>query len=232
MSAGAYQGQELDVFALAGRWKAYVRSQLQPYLRGDVLEVGAGIGATTVWLLDERATSWTCLEPDGELAKRIPRGGATARCQVLVGTLAALPPIPRFNAILYLDVLEHIDGDAGELRRAEERLRPGGAIVVLAPAHQALYSQFDRAIGHHRRYSRASLRAIAPPGYREERIWYLDSAGMLASVFNRYLQRSGSPSRGQVLLWDRVLVPVSRVLDRLLGFRLGKSVLAVWIKAP
>lgn len=228
--AQSYQGCELDVFALATHWKAYVRAKLRPVLRGEVLEVGAGIGATCRALIDERVARWTCLEPDPELAKRIPRDGPMARCEVRVGTLEELPRDWRFDAILYLDVIEHIVDDAAELRRAAERLNPGGALAVLAPAHPSLYTEFDRVIGHHRRYTRASLRAVAPPRCREESVRYLDSAGLLASAGNRLFLRSGSPSRGQVLFWDRVLVPISTALDVLTGFRLGKSVLGVWTK--
>ena len=82
---------------------------------GDVLEVGAGIGATCRTLINERVARWTCLEPDPELAKRIPRDGPMARCEVRVGTLEELPRDRRFDAILYLDVIEHIVDDAAPL---------------------------------------------------------------------------------------------------------------------
>jgi len=59
-----YVGQELDLFALADNWKSYVKAQIAIYLTGDVLEVGAGIGATTAALHDGTARRWVCLEPD------------------------------------------------------------------------------------------------------------------------------------------------------------------------
>src|SRR6187200_2180852 len=67
----SYVGQELDLFARAANWKAYFRSVLAPFIRGDVLEVGAGIGQTTRHLCDGRQRSWTCLEPDPALAERL-----------------------------------------------------------------------------------------------------------------------------------------------------------------
>jgi len=57
---------------------------------------------------------------------------------------------------------------------------------------------------------------------------YLDSAGLLASLGNRLLLRQAMPSAAQLRIWDSCLVPVSRGLDRLLGYRLGKSILGVW----
>ena len=67
----AYVGGELDLFALAKNWKTYVRTQIADYIRGDVLEVGAGIGGTTVALHDGTARHWVCLEPDATLAARL-----------------------------------------------------------------------------------------------------------------------------------------------------------------
>jgi hypothetical protein len=59
---------------------------------------------------------------------------------------------------------------------------------------------------------------------------YLDSVGVIASGANRLLLRSGMPTASQVALWDRVMVPVSRVIDPLFGRRIGKSILGVWRK--
>lgn len=99
---------------------------------------------------------------------------------------------------------------------------------MLCPAHQFLFTPFDAAIGHHRRYDAPRLRAVAPPSLELERCIYLDAVGMLASLGNKLLLRSASPTEGQIQLWDRLMVPLSTHLDGWLGHRLGKSVLAVW----
>ena len=87
---------------------------------------------------------------------------------------------------------------------------------------------FDAAIGHARRYSRGTLRDAVPPGLVCERLDYLDSVGMLASLGNRLLLRAAQPTAGQIALWDGVMVPLSHVLDPLLMRRVGKSVLGIW----
>src|SRR6266566_1942810 len=73
MSRYRYGGEELCLFAAAVNWKRYIRSVVQPYVVGDVLEVGAGIGGTTRVFCDGRQRSWTCLEPDPELAATLER---------------------------------------------------------------------------------------------------------------------------------------------------------------
>lgn len=232
-SAAHYIGDELALFEHATNWKAYYGGHLRPYLGGRVLEVGAGIGGTTRALCDGRAADWLCVEPDAALATRIGTLLATRAlppvCRVHVGTLADLPAAEGlFDAILYIDVIEHIANDAAELGRAYARLAPGGALLIVVPAHQWLFSKFDAAIGHFRRYSRARLQQVLPAGGRVRQLAYLDSLGLLAAAASKVFLSQTYPSLTQIKFWDRALVPISRAfLDRLTGYAIGKSVLAV-----
>jgi SAM-dependent methyltransferase len=225
-----YMGSELEIFAHASHWKSYVQSQLRPYLVGDILEVGAGIGGTTQVLNDGTQRRWVCLEPDSEFAKKIRSLSHLRNCEVRVGMLPDINAQEKFDAILYIDVLEHIKDDSVELHQAAQHLKANGVIVVLAPAFPWLYTPFDAAIGHFRRYTRNSLRAIAPYGLREEKSVYLDAFGVLASAGNLLFLRAANASVGQMRFWDNYLVRLSRFIDPLLAFSLGRSVLAIWRK--
>jgi len=219
-----YAGSELALFEKAVNWKRYWRARIAPFVHGNVLEAGAGIGANTKLLADLPYRSWTCLEPDAALAALIEL--PTGQHRKIVGTIADSPG--SFDTIIYIDVLEHIEDDAAEMARAAARLNPGGHLIVLAPAHAFLYTPFDAAIGHFRRYCRASLRRTAPVGLRASKIMYLDAVGLLASAGNRLLLRQSMPTEQQILAWDRLMIPISRAIDPLLGHHLGKSVLGVW----
>jgi SAM-dependent methyltransferase len=235
MSAYHYGGSELTVFEQAVNWKSYFNSHVKDHIRGRVLEVGSGLGATTRLLCDGRQREWLGLEPDPRLADemrdRLARRPFPIPVEVRVATLADLPADEFFDTILYIDVLEHIEDDRRELERAAAHLQPGGTVIVLAPAHQYLFTPFDAAIGHYRRYSTRSLRAVAPSSLKQEKLFYLDSVGMLASLANRLLLHSAQPSLKQVRFWDRFLVRSSRLIDPLLQYRLGKSVIGVWRRA-
>jgi hypothetical protein len=226
-----YIGQELEIFAHALRWKAYYASLLKPYIGPRVVEVGAGMGATTPFLCDGSQEAWICLEPapnlERSLAEQVAEGKLPACCQARPGTVADLGP-ERFDTLIYIDVLEHIQDDAAELQLAAEHLEPSGRLIVLSPAHQSLYSPFDQAIGHYRRYDREMLSALTPGNCCLERCLYLDSAGLLLSLGNRVLLRQSMPTLKQILFWDRWVIPTSKILDRLFGFRFGKSILAIW----
>jgi SAM-dependent methyltransferase len=224
----AYVGQELDIFREAKNWKRYWAAQVRPYVTGDVLEVGAGLGANIGYLSNPSVRSLHCLEPDEALAGQLRQAaGGQPNIIVSTGTVAGLAE-QSFDAVLYADVLEHIEDDKGELRRAAALLRTGGALIVLAPAHQALFNAFDTALGHYRRYDRSSLAACSPPSARLEKMWYLDSVGLLASSANKLVLKQSLPTRRQIAFWDTCLVPASKLLDPVVGYRAGKSIAAVW----
>jgi 2-polyprenyl-3-methyl-5-hydroxy-6-metoxy-1,4-benzoquinol methylase len=230
MTNYTYIGSELELFRAATHWKDYYYQMIRRYLGATVLEVGAGIGGTTQVLCRQRHDRWLCLEPDRMLVEVFKaESNVPAICEIRQTVLADLPATETFDVILYIDVLEHIEADAAEVQRVAAHLKPGGFLVVLAPAHQWFFSPFDAAIGHYRRYNRASLQALAPQGLTLMQIKYLDSVGLLASLGSRFLGQK-MPTPSQIKLWDNWMVPASRVLDRVFNYTIGKSVLGVWTK--
>jgi SAM-dependent methyltransferase len=204
----SYPGAELPLFAHARNWKFYVKSEVGEYLFGDVLEIGDAIGGTTIAPTDGSARRWLCLEPDqnqvNQLQSLVARNSALAPL-VIVGSLAAFAQKPTFNCILYIDVLEHIDDDHLQIRTAAQLVRPGGYIVVLSPAHQWLFSEFDKSIGHRRRYNKQSLGKM-PSGWKEIKLKYLDSVGVLVSLGNVFA------------LWNYGIVSVCRFHEHSTAF--------------
>jgi SAM-dependent methyltransferase len=235
MPEGNYIGSELEIFKHAVNWKRYYGSLIRPFLGKKVLEVGAGIGATTEVLVSGEQTRWVCLEPDSvlvdEIIKKVDDGRLPPICEPRVGDISCLGADDQFDSVIYIDVLEHIEKDAEEVANAAEHVKTGGHLIVLSPAHQFLYTPFDEAIGHFRRYSRASLEGVAArTGLSAVRSMYLDSVGTAASLANKLLLRSAMPSKTQIVFWDRFLVRASRIVDPILLRRVGKSILSIWRK--
>src|SRR5688572_25069932 len=113
-----YIGEELELFQLAENWKRYLASRMSPFLKGDVLEVGAGLGANVPYSYNDSVTRWLSIEPDASLCEhyhhRQANGKIPSSCELIQRTLEALPSKETFNAILYIDVLEHIEDDKAE----------------------------------------------------------------------------------------------------------------------
>lgn len=226
-----YSGEELDLFGAAYNWKSYWVEKIRPYIGKNVLEVGAGIGATTMALKNAPYDSWFCVEPDPLLCEKILQrkstGEIASNVQILNCTALDLVGKNKFNTILYVDVMEHIEDDREELKIALSLLSEGGMIVILSPAHNYLYSPFDKKIGHYRRYNKKMLSEIIPTGLLIRHMQYMDSVGFFASLANKLILKQSDPTAAQVEVWDKAMVPLSKIIDPLICNLAGKSILAI-----
>ncbi len=224
-----YVGEELDLFRHAQNWKRYFAGELRPYVRGRVLDVGCGMGVNADHLWNDAVRTYTFLEPDARLLERVSEHvhqPALEQAERLIGTTAQLAG-RTFDTILYLDVIEHIEDSRAELARAHELLAPGGHLLVLVPAFNYLYSDFDKAIGHYRRYNKRMLHAELPATMERIRMRYLDSTGLLLSLANKWILHQPAPELSQVLFWDKRVVPLARITDKLLFHAIGRSLISV-----
>jgi SAM-dependent methyltransferase len=235
MGMSDYIGNELELFKHAHNWKEYYAKIFKHFLRGDVLEVGAGIGETTHSLCDGLQKSWVCLEPDEKLAKEIAlrkeNGYLPNFVEIIVNTLDGVDISRKFDAIIYIDVIEHISQDSVELQKASTFLKPGGHIIVLVPAHNYLFSEFDKSIGHFRRYNKKMLLDRIPNELKKIDLRYLDSVGLLASLANKWVLKQDYPKLKQIKFWDNYIIPVSKLIDSILFYSVGKTVVGVWKKS-
>lgn len=230
MNSYKYPGKELEIFEEARNWKKYLASRIKPYIKGKVLEVGAGTGETTSYLMNEQVEEWTCLEPDQKLFAALQKRGMN-RCKTIQGSLKDLPDEKKFDVIIYIDVLEHIENDREEIRMAALRLNAGGSLIILSPAFQFLYSPFDKAIGHYRRYTKKTLRKIIDVNkLKEIKMFYLEISGMGLLLFNKILLGKKYPSKKIIWTWDGIFILVSRILDRILFYSFGKTIVGIWQK--
>lgn len=229
-----YPGKELSLFQHAHNWKGYFAARINPFIGANVLEVGAGIGANTSLLNIDPAKQWSLLEPDQEMAEilreKLRNNTLPSNCKLIGNTTSELLQQEEFDTIIYIDVLEHIQNDEAEIRTAASLLKPGGNLIVLSPAFPKLYSPFDKAIGHYRRYTKKQIDTILPASFRKLSLQYLDSLGFFASLSNRFILKQEYPSQKQVDFWDSYIVPVSRILDKIIIYSFGKAILGIWKK--
>jgi len=188
--------------------------------RGRVLDFGAGNGRFARALRAE-GHDVHAVEPDPALRARMEADG--------IPTFGALPgpDEPRFGAVYSINVLEHVEDDHGLLRDLHDRLVPGGRLLLYTPAFAVLFSANDVRVGHVRRYRRASLSAaVGQAGLRVDSVEYVDSLGFLAALLYRVAgNRDGGLNLTAVKAYDRLVFPLSRALDRLLGRVVGKNLL-------
>lgn len=227
-----YPGKELELFEHAKNWKGYFASKLIPYIKGNVAEVGAGIGGTTNFLFNAKVESWTCFEPDSNLFDQLSRASQSMGFQDQMELNNKILPegTNLYDTILYIDVLEHIEQDQEELEKAIKALRPAGNLIVLVPAFNFLYSPFDKSIGHFRRYDKRMLMSIFPANASINSLFYLDTMGFLSSLLNKLVLRQLYPKPSQIRFWDCFLIPISKIIDKVFFHSFGKSLILIYKK--
>lgn len=225
-----YSGEELEVMSVAHNYRQYWMSKI-PSLPSDshVLEVGSGIGSNVAQLL-EKFNRVSLIESDKAqeaiLREKFEDYVTTNRVEIYSGYQEILSS-DNFDLILYIDVLEHIENDLFELRLASSKLKPNGRLFVVVPAFHALFSNYDRKLSHFRRYSKENLRRVTPRILHIESIFFLDSVGLLGVVVNRILGNTNL-NLFAVSIWDKILIPISIILDRFIfKHRFGKSLVLI-----
>lgn len=218
-----FEATELfDVLDQAERYSRYLLEQVLAFAgpARTVLDFGAGTGRLAA-ALAQRGLEVTGVEPDPELRARLAGRGIAS-----VAALGELGPA-RFDYAVSLNVLEHCEDDASVVRELHERLAPGGRCLVYVPAFPLLWTANDVRVGHRRRYRRDGLLALfREAGFARADARYVDSLGFLAALGYRALGRAdGGLTPRSVRLYDRLLFPASRVLDRGLHPLLGKNLL-------
>lgn len=231
-SGQAYSGTDnLETMAEAIRYNAFLTGLIRraggSALQGRVLDFGAGTGFFADRLAPE-ATGLCCVEPDAGL-----RAALADRGHAVCPDLAGLPADSQ-DYVYTLNVLEHIEDDAAAIAQIFRVLRPGGRLLVYVPAFDCLYTAMDRKVGHLRRYRRAMLRRrLAEAGFKVEGVRYADSLGFAATLAYRLFgNNDGGINRSALILYDRVVFPLSRLLDCLFQRWFGKNVFAVASKPP
>ncbi len=208
---------DLEQLATTKHFFDWVLDEFEPYLRGRVLEVGAGTGTITRKLVERYPDiTVTALEPAENMIGDLQSYAALhPRVEVHRQTLMDyVDPEGGFDAAIYLNVLEHIGDDHGELVRAAAALRPGGAVLVFGPAHEWLYSDLDYKAGHYRRYNVQGLRSVVTAaGFDVVSVRYFDVFGVAPYWFvYRLLRHNGIPG-STMWMYDRLVIPTSRMLQ-------------------
>jgi SAM-dependent methyltransferase len=225
------QTQDFEFAALseAKNYRAALLREFSEFLRGNVLEVGAGIGQLTEELLKNPAiTKLVSVEPDPKFCGKL---SATFPAHLVVqGTIDDLKGDESWNAILNVNVLEHIKDDERELAIYRQKLaREKGALCLLVPARPEIYAPIDKDFGHFRRYTKMELRQkLEDAGFQILKLRYYNFAGYFAWWLNFcVLKKRGFDSQA-VRFFDRVIFPpVHAIESQICPPPVGQSLLAI-----
>ncbi len=227
-----YAANDLETMQEARRYAAHVFSLFRPYIGSRVLEVGSGIGTMSRPLADA-AELVVGIEPNMNCAVRVQEAMRNhPRFSLRTCHLEECDPAElaayRFDTVVCVNVLEHIDDDVAALRTFRDVVVPGGRVLIFVPAVQAAYGPLDAELGHHRRYSSRSLAdAFGAADLDVLSLRYTNPIGLIGWMFNAHVTRSRAHSLTQVRLFETLVAPWALPLERVLPPPVGLSLVAV-----
>ena len=185
-----YIGKDLEAMSFAVNYHNWILDEFRPFLGANIVEVGSGTGSFSELLLREKPETLNMVEPS-EMFVYLQQNISQIKtetethfhraifAQVCEGIAARKKP----DSIIYVNVLEHIEDDAAELKMIYETLETGGRCFIFVPALMSLYGEFDRKIGHFRRYTKTEIEEkCAAAGFKILKSKYFDFAGIFPGM--------------------------------------------------
>lgn len=230
-----YPGKDLEAMSFAVKYHRWMLNEFKEFVGSHIVEVGAGTGSFSEMLLGMRPETLHLVEPSemfDELQRKIgPNGQGTSvrlHNSIFESAASEITAERRPDTIIYVNVLEHIEDDRHELELIRDVLADGGHALIFVPAMRALYSDFDRGIGHFRRYRKSELeRKVRDSGMKVVKSRYFDLAGIAPWFIKYRLLRSNTMGGGAVAAYDKLVVPVMSRFESLVKPPIGKNVLLV-----
>jgi len=223
-------------------YHSWIYQEIHPFLGLKLAEVGAGLGTFTKVLIDNHFSSCSAsivvYEPaqnlfselkvmlEGQYPDLIPS-------KRIIAFNAAFSSSPReHDTIILINVLEHIENDADFIQEAREALISSGRLILFVPALPWLYSEFDREVGHHRRYIKESLvNLLQKEGFDILKAIYMDFLGIIPWYFLNVLGKSKSINPTLAKVYDNIGVPFTKIIEQTWTPNLGKNVLVIGQKS-
>jgi len=230
MSEFKYEGRDLEAMSFARRYHDWILSMFTSFIGKRVAEVGAGSGSFTELLAALPVEELVAVEPSKEMFDQlVAHTEKDLRITCRNAFFGDVSPeySNHFDSIVYVNVLEHVEDDAGELAQVYRALVPGGRVCIFVPALSWLYSEHDASIGHFRRYHKKQLTALlTSAGFSIPLVLYFDIVGIIPWFL---LMKVGKmhPAPGSVDVYDRFVVPLSRVLESCIPLPIGKNLVIV-----
>jgi len=226
-----FPGEVLEDLGDMPNYNDWIVSHFAPWLGGNAVEIGAGLGT-----ISERLRGCVdrldLVEPSPDLARRLTErfsvdDGLKVFDQTLEKWMEATQPAT-YDSIVMVNVLEHIEDDFAAARGLYDALKVGGALLIFVPALPFLFSKLDKIYGHYRRYTKPTLRSfVSAAGFVIEKLHYVDVAGVIPWWLLNTILGKTSFHGPSLPVYDKCVVPVTRICESVLHPPFGKNLILV-----
>lgn len=229
-SSKNYFGTDLESMHFAKNYHDWITRAFTPYLGEHAAEVGAGCGSYSDNLLAAGVKQLVAFEPSSNMYQQLESKFSK---HPNVKTINAIfqdhyqEYRQKFDSVVYVNVLEHIENDLEELEMVHTSLKDDGHVLIFVPALSWLYGELDRKVGHFRRYHKKPLnQLVKDAGFDVIFSYYFDVAGILPWYVSFVLFKA-EMSGANVQLYDRWVVPIMSRVETIIKPPLGKNILLV-----
>ena len=223
-----YPIEATEKFDNANFHRKYCMSFVKKFIKGEVLEVGAGCGSFTKDYINNDLQI-TLTELDNKNYENLKNiFDKRKNTKIINERLSNINK--KFDTIIYLHVLEHIQDDMEEIVEISKKLKTDGNLIIMVPRFQKLYTNLDKAVGHYRRYEIDFFKKNMCDLTRQKLI-SLDSMGYLLYYLNKiFFKDEKFPSELKIFIWDKIFTPITILADFLTNYKIGKCILTVYKK--
>jgi SAM-dependent methyltransferase len=221
-----------DAMVEADGYNQWVVDQFSPWFGDRVVEIGLGHGGFFKHL--PQGIRYWGVDIDSEVISHCQMLYPNNKYQIFDITSKQFSEFCResdFDTILCFNVIEHIENDHLAIRQMLEGLKVGGVLHLFVPAHKLLYNDMDRLAGHYRRYDRQRLASVLPrEGVDLIKMEYFNPVGGLGWLLNRLVKHDSLNSdqvNTQIRIYEKYLLPISKVLNPISRIYFGQSLLAI-----
>lgn len=222
-----YTGWELKFFDKSYNFRKYQFDLIKSFIGKKVLEIGPGTGEFAETYLTNKVKKLTLSEINYSLRNKLKKKFKSKKnVKILSKKINEIKN--KFDTIFYFDVLEHIKDHKLEILTAIKKLKKNGHLVIFVPANNFLYSNYDKSIGHYRRYGKQFFFNFTKKhNLKCKKLIYIDSIGFLFLLINKMINPRNKKNVGVATLIWNFLVPLSRFIDKLIFNKFGKSLLCI-----
>jgi glycosyltransferase involved in cell wall biosynthesis len=228
-----YGSQILGRLNRAPRFTQWMADVIRPFIGERVLEIGAGTGNLTLQLIPRKLYYASDINPHylTYLQNLIPDHPYLRVGYTDGEKHDSYPSEEKFDTVICLNVVEHLENDFGALRNIFDALEENGRAIVLVPCGPGMYGTLDKVLGHCRRYTKSQFTELAArAGFHLESLLSFNRFGSPAWWLNGRLLRRKTFGLWQIKMLN-FLTPVVRVIDRFLPLP-PLSIIAVLRKPP
>lgn len=211
----------------------WMYGEVKPFLNGNILEVGSGIGTYSKKIAKDYGGSQIILSDiDNEYVEKLNNiyasNPAVKTIQLDLNKPVDFEKIDKkIDSVIALNVLEHVENDINALNNIYNLLEPNGKLILLVPAHKFLFNCIDNFLDHFRRYTKKELlQKISQTKFKTKKVFYFNFPAIIGWYINGNIMKKNI-SEGSVSIFDK-FVPFFKFFEKhILRKKMGISLIAI-----